>query len=387
MVQSDYYFDFAAASPLDERVFEVMRPYFSELFFNPSSPYEPAVRVRRDYQAAKDTIARTIGANADELVMCAGATESINMALTNFAGHTVYAATEHESVRHAAQANGLWAEVPVTKTGRVEPEAVRASITDQTQLVSVALANHELGTVQPIASIGRVIAQERERRLINDNPTPLVFHCDASQGFGVLDVHVGRLGVDLLTLNAGKIYGPKQVGLLWIRPGVTLRPTIVGGGQELGLRSGTENVAGVIGFAEAARIAEKKRKAEARRLAELRDEMQRSLLKQFPSAVVSGDQRHRLANFLHISFAEIDAERLIFILETKQVYVATGSACAANKGTGSSVLRAIGLDETLRQGSLRISLGRMTTKEQCDYAVQEICAAVQLEANRQGHHG
>ena len=387
MVQSEYYFDFAAASPLDERVFEVMRPYFSEFFFNPSSPYEPAVKVRRAYQDAKEVLARTIGANADEMVMCAGATESINMAIGNFTGHAVYAATEHESVRHAARALGSWTEVPVSKTGRVDPEAVRASITDETQLVSVALANHELGTVQPIAAISRVVADVRERRATEGNRTPLVFHCDASQGFGVLDVHVARLGIDLLTLNAAKIYGPKQVGLLWIRPGVSLRPSIVGGGQELGLRSGTENVAGVIGFAEAARIAEKKRKAEAKRVANLRDTMQRSLLDAFSDAVVSGDQRNRLANFLHISFPGIDAERLIFLLEAQHVYVATGSACAANKGTGSSVLRAIGMDESTRQGSLRISLGRSTTDEQCQYAVQAIKAAVETEMNRQARRG
>lgn len=387
MTAPEYYFDFAAATPLDERVFDVMRPYFTERFFNPSSPYEPAVQVRREYQEAKESIARHIGAHADEIIMCAGATESINLALRSSEGRVAYAAIEHDSVRQAARSAQGYAEIEVGVSGRVAPEAVRAAITDDVSIVSVALANHELGTVQPIASIARMIAEERERRLLTNNRLPLLLHCDGSQGLGFLDIHVARLGVDLLTLNAAKVYGPKQVGLLWVKPGVRLRPVTYGGGQELGLRSGTENVAGVIGFAKAMRLAEKKRKEETMRLANLRDGMQRALTDALPLAIISGSQKHRLANFLHISFPGIDAERLIFQLETQGVYVATGSACAANKGTGSTVLAAIGLDQQARQGSIRLSLGRTTTKQHCEYAVQAICSAVNQELTRQGKHG
>lgn len=387
MTASGYYFDFAAATPLDERVFDVMRPYFTDRFFNPSSPYEPAVQVRREYQVAKESIARSIGASADEIIMCAGATESINLALRSGEGRIAYAATEHASVRQAARSARDCTEIEVDASGRVTPESVRAAITDDVSIVSVALANHELGTVQPIASIARVIAEERQRRLQASNHLPLLLHCDGSQGLGLLDVHVARLGVDLLTLNAAKVYGPKQVGLLWVKPGVRLQPVTYGGGQELGLRSGTENVAGVIGFAEAMRLAEKKRKEETKRLVDLRDDMQRALVEALPFMLISGNQKHRLANFLHISFPGIDAERLIFLLETQGVYVATGSACAANKGTGSAVLAAIGLDQQARQGSIRLSLGRTTTKQHCEYAVHAICEAVNQELARQRNHG
>lgn len=380
----NYYFDYAAATPVDERVLRAMLPYFGELFYNPSSPYEPAIQVKRDYNEAKRQIATVIGAQPDELVMCAGATESINLALRSTGGQIVYSAIEHDSVRRAARAGEKWIEVPVQANGLVDPEAVRESVTDETTVVSVALANHELGTVQPIARIARIVDDIRQKRRRDGDTLPLLLHCDASQGLGHVDVHVARLGVDLMTLNAAKVYGPKQVGLLWVRPGVLLRPVMEGGGQEMGLRSGTENVAGVIGFAEAVRIAEKKRKTEVRRLADLRDALQAELLCELPFMQILGSKKHRLAHFLSISLSGFDAERILFLLETKGVYVATGSACAANKGTGSAVLAAIGLDETARQGSLRISLGRATTKEGCDYAAKAIIESVRQEAVRQG---
>lgn len=375
------YFDYAAATPLDERVLLAMQPYFSERFYNPSSPYAPAVQVRREYEAAKQAIARTIGAQGDELVMTAGATESINLAIGSFGGHKVCAATEHDSVRRAVE-QGDHTIVPVQADGRINLEVLKQAIQDDTQLVSVALANHEIGTVQPLAEISALVQQVRAARAERGSQTPLVLHCDGSQGLGLVDVNVARLGVDMLTLNAAKIYGPKQVGLLWMRPGVMVQPQIHGGGQELGLRSGTENVAGVIGFAEALRLAEKKRKGEYQRLRQLRDAMELRFAKAFPEAVLSGHRKYRLANFLHISFPGVDAERLVFMLEARGVFVATGSACAANKGTGSKVLAAIGMDERVANGSLRLTLGRHTTEQQCTRATDEIIAAVQREYDR-----
>lgn len=375
------YFDYAAATPLDERVLLVMQPYFSDQFYNPSSPYAPAVKVRREYEAAKQMIARAIGAQGDELVMTAGATESINLAIGSFGGHKVCAAIEHDSVRRAIE-QGDHTMIPVQADGRIDMASLEQAIRPDTQVVSVALANHEIGTVQPLAEVAALVQRVRMTRAEQGDTTPLVLHCDASQGLGLIDVNVARLGVDLLTLNAAKIYGPKQVGLLWVRPGVIVQPQVHGGGQELGLRSGTENVAGVIGFAEALRLAEKKRKGEHQRLRQLRDAMERRLQQAFPDAVLSGSRKHRLANFLHVSFPNIDAERLVFMLEMRGVLVATGSACAANKGTGSKVLAAIGLDETTANGSLRLTLGRHTTEQQCMQAVDEIIAAVQHEYRR-----
>lgn len=190
------------------------------------------------------------------------------------------------------------------------------------------------------------------------------------------------MGIDLLTLSAAKVYGPKQVGLLWIRPGVVVRPTIVGGGQEMGLRSGTENVAGVVGFAVAAELAAKRRSGEVKRLRNLRDAMQRELEQTFPDMIVSSDKKKGLANFLHVSFPGVDAERLIFKLEARDVMVATGSACAANKGTQSHVLKAIGMSDEAIQGSLRISLGRLSNEENCKEATRLVIEAVRAEYAR-----
>ncbi len=384
MSDTVYYLDYAAATPLDERVFLAMKPYFTEKFYNPSSPYEPAIAVRRDYQAAKTVIARAIGAGADELVMTAGATESINLAISSFEGHKMCSAIEHDSVLKAIQASGDYTIVPVDTFGRINMERLRESITDSTELVSVALANHEIGTIQSLSEIAGIIGRVREERAKAGNRRQLLLHCDASQGFGILDIQVARLGLDLLTLNAAKIYGPKQVGLLWVKPGVKISARIVGGGQELGLRSGTENVAGVIGFAEAIRLAEKRRKSETKRVRLLRDSLEKQLIEAFPAAVVSGDRRHRLGNYLNISFPGIDAERLVFMLEMQNVLVATGSACAANKATKSHVLAAIGLDEKTANGSLRLTLGRGSTDDTVNGAAKIIIDTINKEAARTG---
>ena len=384
MAQTVSYFDYAAATPMDSRVLAVMIPYLTERFYNPSSPYAQAVEVRREYQSAKQHIARAIGATADELIMTAGATESINLAIGGFAGHIVTVATEHASVKRAAAAGGAVTILPVDAYGRITAAAVEQAIREDTQLVSIALANHEIGSLQPIREVGQVISRLRSERRNAGNMTPLLFHCDASQGFGIVDIHVGRLGIDLLTLNAAKIYGPKQVGLLWVKPGIVVTPRIVGGGQEAGLRSGTENVAGVIGFAEAVRIASDKRASEVKRLAALRDALEHALTARFPAAVLSGHPKQRLANFCHISFPGIDAERLVFLLEMQQVLVATGSACAANSGTRSEVLTSIGLDERTADGSIRLTLGRDTSDETVQHASAKIIEAVETEMRRTG---
>jgi cysteine desulfurase len=381
MTEEVIYLDHAAATPLDKRVFAAMEPYFSAEFYNPSSPYAPALKVRRDYEAAKAQLAHTIGAKGDELVMTAGATESINLAFAATQGHVVTSAIEHHAVLAAAKLREHTL-VPVDERGVAEASAIGRAIRPDTQLVSVALANNELGTIQPLREIAAVIKRERERRLASGDMTPIYLHSDASQGAGQLDIHVSRLGVDLLTLNAGKVYGPKQVGLLWTASHVRLTPLIVGGGQERGLRSGTENVAGTIGFARAMELAESHRTYESKRLAAMRDELQEQLLTAFPDAVVSGSQKRRLSGHLHISFPQLDAERLVFALEMRGVMVATGSACAANKGTRSHVLTAIGLEPSIADGSLRLTLGHLSTPENTERAAAIIIEEITRERAR-----
>ena len=376
------YLDHAAATPLDKRVLASMQPYFVELFYNPSSPYAPALQVRRGYESAKHTIAQVIGGKPDELVMTAGATESINLAFGSVSGHVVTANIEHHAVLEAAQRANSHTIISSDEKGIVTAGAVKNAICADTQLVSIALANNELGTIQPLRDIAAVIQREREARLESGNTTPIYLHSDASQGVGQIDIHVARLGVDMLTLNAGKIYGPKQVGLLWTASHVRLLPQIVGGGQERGLRSGTENVAGVVGFAKAMELAERHRKSESQRLAGLRDSLQKTLAGAFPGAVVSGNQKRRLPGHLHISFPGIDAERLVFLLEMRGVLVATGSACAANKGTRSHVLTAIGLPPEIADGSLRLTLGHLSTHENTQRVAMIIAEEITREQQR-----
>jgi len=360
-----------------------MVPFFSDKFFNPSSPYAPALAVRREYEAAKATLAQTFGAKADELVMTAGATESINLAFHQTRGHVVTSAIEHPAVLEVAKQreHTLVASMP---NGRMDPVEIAQAIMPETELVSISLANSELGVIQPIRKIAEVIEEIRTERKKHGNATPLLFHCDASQGFGQVNVHVARLGIDLLTLNAGKIYGPKQVGLLWTKRLSDPRATIVGGGQERGLRSGTENVAGVVGFSAAATWVTGHQNEETRRLSMLRDRMQTKLLDAFESALVLGDKKHRLASHLSIAFSGIDAERIIFLLEEHGVYVATGSACSANKHTASHVLLGIGLDEQYISGSLRISLGYYIDEVQLDRATSLVIDAISSEYERLG---
>lgn len=384
MADAYYYLDHAAATPVDQAVIDAMIPYMNERFFNASSPYAPAVKVRREFEEAKARIARTFGGRGDEIVMTAGATESINLAFSAATGHVVTSAIEHDAVLAAARRHDATLVAP-NKNGIISSNAIEAAITPETALVSIQLANNEIGTIQPIRDIATVVMNERRRRLDNGETQPIWLHCDASQGFGQIDVNIARLGVDLLTLNAGKMYGPKQVGLLWTKPGVPIEPVIVGGGQERGLRSGTENVAGTIGFAVAIEMAHNKRKKESERLARLRDYLQRRLTEEVDEIVVSGSQKKRLPGALHISIPGLDGERLVFALEARNVLLATGSACAANKGTRSHVLVALGTSDELADGSLRMTLGRMNDESSIEQAASIIIEEIKREQTRVAH--
>lgn len=377
------YLDHAAATPMDAGVLEAMLPYECELFYNPSSPYLPAFEVRQAYERARADLAHAIGAKPAEVVITAGATESINLAFASAQGHVVTSAIEHASVLACAQGRDHTL-VAVNGNGLVDPNQVRAALQPTTQLVSIGLANNEIGTVQPLRAIAQMVRDERQARLLRGDATPLLLHTDASQCAGQVDVNVSTLGVDMLTLNAAKVYGPKHVGLLWAASDVRLKPLLAGGGQERGLRSGTENVAGAIGFACALQRAVGERKPEAERLAALRDGLQRHLVRAFPQAVVSGHKRHRLPGYVHISFPGLDAERLVYLLEDRGVLVGTGAACAANKATRSHVLEAIGLPPEVADGSLRLTLGRLSTEENTARAARIITEVVATEYTRLG---
>lgn len=383
------YLDHAATTPVSEKVMKAMLPYFSEKFYNPSAPYVQALEVRHDYEDAKNEIARCIGAKGDELVMTAGATESINLAFSasfrEEGDEILIGAFEHHAVLNSADKYGVRKFINVKKDGVIDLEDLRSKISPKTKLVSVMLANNETGVIQPIAKIAEIIREERARRLQNGETLPIFLHSDASQGVGQLDVSVSRLGVDMLTLNAGKIYGPKQTGLLWASREIEFEAQIVGGGQERGLRSGTENVANVIGFAKAIQLAEKYRKKEVERLRRLKaifESTFRDNFKEGEEFFFIGNHKKQLASHISVSFPGVDAERIIFAAETKGVLVATGSACAANKGTRSQTLTAMGLSPEEADGSLRISLGALSSEENSQVAASILCELIRNEIER-----
>ena len=377
------YLDHAAATPASPKALQAMKPYFSEKFFNPSAAYLPSVEIRREYERAKDEIAHVIGAKGVDLVMTSGATESINLAFSvvGDGAEVLISAVEHAAVLENAKRASKYQTIDVDQNGRVDLEDFHRKLTNKTQFVSACLVSSETGTVQPISDLARIIVAERQRRALAGESTPLYLHCDASQGPGLMEVKVGRLGVDLLTINAAKVYGPKGVGALYVGHSVRLKPLTVGGGQEMGLRSGTENVPGVIGFAAALTEAEKHIYSERKRLQELKRILVRNLA-DLPNIKFIGNPKTQLPNILAVSLPGIDAERVIFALEDKEVYLSTGAACAASKGIKSPTLRAIGLSDAEIAGSLRISLGKLNDIRNVTEACQIIREAVQAELDR-----
>lgn len=378
------YLDHAAATPLDERVFRAMEPYFTESFYNPSASYTAAREARRDLEDARHRLAMAIGAKRDEIVLTAGATESVNLAIHGLlaqGGSAVIGATEHQAVVQAVMPYPHRIAAADAR-GIITPESVTNEVDDETVLVSVTAADSELGTVQSLQKIATALEVVRIDRRSRGIKTPLLFHSDASQVAGVIDLHVSRLGVDMLTLNAAKCYGPKQVGLLWLRSQVRLEPILRGGGQERGLRAGTEYVAGAIGFATALEIAQAQRHTEGARLSKLRDQLEKMLTNALPKLVVNGHAKRRLPGHLHVSLDGLDAERVIFRLDEEGILAATGAACAANKNTRSSVLEAVGMTDGLSDGSLRFTLGRLVDAEKIERAAPVIVRAISEEAQR-----
>lgn len=389
------YLDHAAATPLNAQVMEAMIPYYAEDFFNPSAAYLPAKKVATDYEMAKSTIANAIGAKAFDLIMTAGATEANNLAFTclgvsktkgnhlmpkldnnRLNARVLYLVTEHDSIRRVAEKNG-GIEVKVLENGLIDLNDLKNKITDETELVSVALVNNELGTIQPMTEISSIIREIKLDRMRRGIRRQLLLHSDASQALSLMSINVARLGIDLLTLNAAKIYGPKGVGALYVSREVKLTPLLVGGGQEKGLRSGTENVPGVIGFAKAVQLSKDHLNGNRKKYALWR----KILLSELHSYELI-NKKHSLDSFVLVCYNGLDAERLIYRLEDAGVYVATGAACAASKGIRSHVLAAIGLSDSQIAGSLRITLGETNDENQLHEVAKIINDVVSSEYDR-----
>lgn len=372
------YLDHAAATPVSKKVLAKMEPYFSEEFFNPSAAYLPAKKVLADYEEAKDVIAHAVGAKGIDLVITSGATEANNLAFSAVSndGEILYLTTEHDSVRKIAEKfNGK--AIKVLPSGLIDLEDLKKKINDKTELISVGMVNNELGTIQPMSEIGGIIREEKLRRLKNGSKRQLLLHSDASQALNLLSVNVARMGIDLLSLNAAKVYGPKGVGALYISHDVRLQPITYGGGQENGLRSGTENVAGVIGFATAVLEAKEHRNGNRKKYAEWKKVFLNEL-KDYELI----NKKCALDSSVNVSFPGLDAERLIYLLEEREVFVSTGAACAASKGEKSHVLRALGLSDKVINGSLRITFGETNDLEQLRMAAKIINEVVASERER-----
>ena len=369
------YLDYAAATPVDADVLVTMQPYFSQQFYNPSATYAVAQAVHKDLEAARAVVAHWLGAHSSEVVFTAGGSEANNLAIHGLMrqypdANIVVSAIEHDSVLEAAHQYDC-REVAVKADGTLDLEDLEKLIDDHTLLVSVMYANNEVGTIQPIKDISQVVAAKRSARSSN---MPLYLHTDACQAANYLDLHVARLGVDLMTLNGGKIYGPKQSGALYVKGGIKLQPLVYGGGQERGLRSGTENVAGAIGFSRALDSTQTMRHDEVARLQSLQQQFLNMLSDSLPTAVVNGAHKRRLPNNVHLTLPGHDNERLLLQLEAQGILAAAGSACSASNEEPSHVLRAMGLSDADAQASLRFTMGRHTTSEDVARTVQALVA-------------
>lgn len=356
------YLDYAAATSMNPEVVEAMKPYFSDKFHNPSAIYLAGKAAAQALEEARTTVAKVLGARPAEIIFTAGATEANNLAvqgvMRNYPkAEVLVSSVEHESVLAPA---GLFnsQQIPVDKNGRLILGELEKMINIRTVLICVGLINNEIGTVQPLSDISKMLSSFKKLR--GPKGLPLLLHSDAAQAPSYFDLQVSRLGIDLMTINGGKIYGPKQSGVLYVRAGVKLQPLILGGGQENGLRSGTENVAGAVGLAQALQLASDNKMAESQRLGGLRQLFISGLKKNIPSAIVNGSTKHHAPHILSVTFPGTDNERLMMELDERGVQAATGSACSASSDEASHVLAAIGLSEELARSTLRFSFGQGT---------------------------
>ena len=384
------YLDYNATTPVDPRVLEAMLPYFSGDFANASSIHTPGQRARRAVETAREQVAALLGARPQEIIFTSGGTESDNHAIFGTVSpfltsstsssplssprHVITTSIEHEAVLNACQAleaRGVAVTyLPVDREGLVSPDAVRNALRRETVLITVMHTNNELGTVQPVAEIGR-IAKERK----------IALHTDAVQSAGKLAVDVNALNVDMLSLSGHKLYAPKGVGALYVRTGTRLQPLLYGGHHQRGFRPGTENVAAIVGLGAAAEIARQSLAEETQRVGALRDRLECGLVQGVPHIRLNAGNAPRTPNTTNIMFAGIEGEALVIALDLRGLACSVGAACSSGAVEPSHVLTAIGLSQQEAKSSLRFSLGRHTTQSEIDFALETIPPAVaQLRA-------
>ena len=371
------YMDHSATTPVAPEVLEAMLPYFSEKFGNASSLHSFGLEAKEALEESREKVAGLLGAKPEEIIFTAGGTESDNLALKGIARknqksgkHIITTRVEHPAIleccRKLEKEGFEVTYLPVTKEGLVEIATLESAIRSDTILISVMHANNEVGTIQPLEEIGRLAAEK-----------DIYLHTDAVQSVGKIPTDVNKLGVDLLSLSAHKLYGPKGVGALYIRNGTRLESIIQGGGHERGLRSGTENIAGIVGLARAADLAGETMTMEAERLTRLRDRLAELVLLKVKESWINGTMKMRLPGNLNFGFKYVEGESLLLFLDSIGISVSTGSACSSHKLEPSHVLLSLGLKPEECHGSLRITLGRSNTLEEVDYVALGIAETVE----------
>ncbi len=371
------YMDHSATTPVASEVLQAMLPYFSDKFGNASSLHGFGQVALEALEDSREKVAKLLGAKTEEIVFTSGGTESDNLALMGIARrnrdlgkHIITTSVEHpailETCKKLEKEGFTVTYLPVTSEGLVDLVALEAAIRSDTILISIMHANNEIGTIQPLEEIGR-LAAERD----------IYLHTDAVQSVGKIPTDVNALGVDSLSLSAHKLYGPKGVGALYIRQGTKLESIMQGGGHERGLRSGTENVAGIVGLARATQLCGESMTAEGQRLTELRDRLVALVLERVMDAWVNGTMKRRLPGSLNFGFSYVEGESLLLFLDSKGIAVSTGSACSSHKLEPSHVLLSLGLQPEECHGSLRITMGRSNTKKEVDYVAECITEAVE----------
>lgn len=371
------YLDYAATTPTDEEVKKAMLPYFSDKFGNPSSIYSFAQQSKAAIEEAREKIASLLRAKSKEIIFTSGGTESDNFAIKGVAyanqrrgNHIITSSIEHHAVTEPCEfleKRGFnLTYLPVDKNGLVDPDDVKKSLTDKTILISVMHANNEVGTIEPIAEIGK-IAKEKS----------IYFHTDAVQTFGHLPIDVNELNVDLLSISAHKLYGPKGVGALYIREGTRIMSFMHGGGQERNRRASTENVPGIVGFGKAVELAKETMDEEAKRLTGLRDKLIEGILEKIDHVRLNGHPTQRLPNNVNVSIEFIEGESMLLSLDMEGIAASSGSACTSGSLEASHVLLALGLSHELAHGSLRLTLGKYTKEEDIDYVLEVLPAVIE----------
>lgn len=365
------YLDNNATTPLDPAVAEKMSEFLKEHFGNPSSLYPIGREVKDIINEAREIIAKALGASRSEIVFTGSGTEADNFAIRGVLNafpeknEMITSAIEHPAVIQTAnfleQKGVKVSYVPVDEHGMIDLEFLKEAITPQTALISIMFANNELGTIQPIETVSK-IAKEKG----------VLIHTDAVQSFGKIDVDVNSLGVDLLSISAHKIYGPKGVGALYIRKGTKISPLIYGGRQEREMRAGTENTIGIVGFGEAVRVIKERRYKDKKRIEKLSESLKRGVEEKIPKVKFNGHEKKRIKGTLNFSFLGLEAEAILLALATKEIYVSTGSACSEGAEEVSHVLSAIGLRPEIARSSIRMSLGRFNSEEDIDIVLSEL---------------